>query len=172
MDVDTTLLPRERKLLEGFVSPATVWFRAGAFAILLMLFVGFVQLMMHWMLKDLFVQYHGLILLVLTLAFAILLYRTGGNWTGGRGFRAQIRMDLAEGHAVCEVHEVAKAIEVEGNEGKAPAYFLKLSDGRVMFIHGRENIIWKFRGFPGSALPSAPLPIPSVFWASKNSTIP
>jgi len=148
MDKHTELSPRERKLLLSFISPATMWFRLAGFAVALLLFVAFVQFCIHWMLRDVLVAYHGLILILLSLGFAAYLYRKGGKLTGGRAFRAQIRKDLDAGLAESEIHEVTEAIEVASKDNQPPAFFLKLSDQRVLYVQGRETLLWKFKGFP------------------------
>jgi len=145
------LLPRERKLLISFISPATVWFRAASFTVLVLLFAAFTQLMIHWLLKDLHTAYQPIILALLTLGFAAFLYRKSSKLTGGRKFRAKIKQDLEEGHVNVERFEVSEAIEVEAKKNEAPAFFLKLSTGKVMFIQGRENLLWKYKGFPWKA---------------------
>ena len=51
--------------------------------------------------------------------------------------RSQYARDLAAGQAECSTYEVVDALRVEEAEDEGSAYYLKLADGRVLFLAGQ-----------------------------------
>ena len=45
--------------------------------------------------------------------------------------------DLAHGHATCTTYEITDALRVKEFEDEGSAYYLKLTDGRVLFLAGQ-----------------------------------
>ncbi|MEQ1891637.1 MAG: hypothetical protein ABL998_03770, partial [Planctomycetota bacterium] len=45
--------------------------------------------------------------------------------------------DLASGHATCTTYEITDALQVEEFEDEGSHYYLKLTDGRVLFLSGQ-----------------------------------
>ena len=48
--------------------------------------------------------------------------------------------DLAAGHAVCTTFEITDALRIEEFEDEGSQYYLKLADGRVLFVSGKWQI--------------------------------
>ena len=55
-------------------------------------------------------------------------------------------LDLAAGTAVCSTFEAVDALRVEELEDEGSAYYLKLSDGRVLFLQGQYLYQYEGRG--------------------------
>jgi hypothetical protein len=72
---------------------------------------------------------------VAALGLALYLYRKSEPWLSKE--REAHARDLAEGVAVCTTFDVVDALRVEEFEDEGSAYYLKLADGRVLFLQGQ-----------------------------------
>lgn len=144
--METTHRPmtaRERSELAALVSPTVALARAGLFV----LTVGAVG----WPLRGLQAAGSSItfpIWAVVTLLFALLLYRRAGRWTGGAEFRSQIRADLDRGEVEIRRVRVSAAVEAPEVEDEGPVFFIRDEDGSVMFFAGQDMARHKLRGFP------------------------
>lgn len=136
--------PRQLAELRGYVSP---WTSVGRVTLLL----G-ASLLGGAMLRSLVIRIapdaHFLWWLVPSLGMAAGLFALGRRGSGGPALRERIRADLAGGVLNIDCIEVAEAIEVREQEDEGPAFFLKLTDGRVLVFSGQYLDRLKQRGFP------------------------
>lgn len=72
---------------------------------------------------------------VAALGLALYIYRISEPWQSKE--REVHARDLAAGVAVCSTFDVVDALRVEEFEDEGSGYYLKLADGRVLFLQGQ-----------------------------------
>jgi len=139
---ESTLSTVERRELEGLVGFTTTLYR-----LLLFLLATAVVGALVWRIQS-WASVTGFWWLLPTLLFGVFLYARAGRWTGGRGFRSDVRSDLASNRARAYMVRVVDAIEVQEAEDEGPTFFLKTNDGTTLAMAGQYLATYTNRGFP------------------------
>lgn len=163
--METTFQPlsqRRRAELRGYVAWGPALFRALLFVVA----IGVVA----WLLRTVHARLgrplldSDLIWIVLSVGLAVWLYRLGRRWTGGPGFRAAVRADLARG--VVAVHRVVAvdAVEVEEQEDEGPSFFVLENDGSTLLFVGQYLDAYRRKGFPWKTFEILEAPESKIFF--------
>ncbi len=158
------LTRRQRDDLAGYVSPFIWAFRALTFAAAVLV-VGFVSRAIHRAIVDATPSLAGEAWWAIpTFAFAVLLYRRAGRWTGGPALRARVRTDLARGEIAVHRVNAVDAIEVEESGNAGPAFFVLTAEGKTMLFVGQYLSRLKGKGFPWTAFDIIEAPTSKIFF--------
>jgi hypothetical protein len=161
----TTFRPiSKRRLAElrGYVAWSIVLFRGVLFVAVVAAFA--------WLLRTLHARLghpltdSELVWLIPSLALAGALYAVAGRWTGGRGFRAAVRKDLAGGVAAVHAIVALDAVEVEEGEDEGPAYFVLTEDGSTLLFAGQYLGPYRRKGFPWKRFEILEAPASKIFF--------
>jgi len=123
---------------------------------------------LHFLVERTVPEAHFVWWLLPSLLAVACIYILSGNWTGGRGFRQQVKTDLAGGAVAVHRIDAVDAIEVEEHEDEGPSYFLRTTGGLTILFSGQYLDSYKRKGFPWKSFEMIEAPKSKVFFGLKE----
>jgi hypothetical protein len=87
--------------------------------------------------------------------------------SGSRAFGEKVKDDLRRGEAAVHRVDVIDAIEVEELEDEGPSFFIKTTEGTILYFAGQYFYRYQKRKFPWKSFEIIEAPSSKVFFALK-----